>query len=359
MPTAPPEVRGNETGSLRPVLQAIPADAYANPTWKGLAYFGRDLLLYGLCVAALIHWANPLIVVPLWILTTLAVSALFVVGHDAAHQALFSHRWLNNVVGRVAMLPSWHLYSAWVFGHNRVHHGFTARQGYDFVWHPYTAAQYAAMSKPARLRHRVEWSFAGPGAYYLREVWWHKMIRWNAGGRWTKPVRRDRALVGGVILSAAGGLAGWSLGGGASVAATVWLVARVLVVPFLGFTFTIGSIVHIHHIAPDIKWLRRDEWTKFAAQMEGTTVLARRAGAQLLPALDHGPRPAPRGHAHPDVQPGEGDRRHRGRVPGQDHRPTLPDPGLRGQHQAVQALRLRRRPMAPLRRGRLSRSAPA
>lgn len=279
MPTAPPEVRGNETGSLRPVLQAIPADAYANPTWKGLAYFGRDLLLYGLCVAALIHWANPLIVVPLWILTTLAVSALFVVGHDAAHQALFSHRWLNNVVGRVAMLPSWHLYSAWVFGHNRVHHGFTARQGYDFVWHPYTAAQYAAMSKPARLRHHVEWSFAGPGAYYLREVWWHKMIRWNAGGRWTKPVRRDRALVGGVILSAAGGLAGWSLGGGASVAATVWLVARVLVVPFLGFTFTIGSIVHIHHIAPDIKWLRRDEWTKFAAQMEGTTVL--RAGRGL------------------------------------------------------------------------------
>jgi acyl-lipid omega-6 desaturase (Delta-12 desaturase) len=277
--TAPPEVRASETGSLRPVLQAIPADAYANPTWKGLAYFGRDLLLYGLCVAALIHWANPLIVVPLWILTTLAVSALFVVGHDAAHQALFSRRWLNNVVGRVAMLPSWHLYSAWVFGHNRVHHGFTARQGYDFVWHPYTPAQYAAMSKPARLRHRVEWSFAGPGAYYLREVWWHKMIRWNAGGRWTKPVRRDRALVGGVILSAAGGLAGWSLGGGASVAATVWLVTRVLVVPFLGFTFTIGSIVHIHHIAPDIKWLRRDEWTKFAAQMEGTTVL--RAGRGL------------------------------------------------------------------------------
>ena len=273
MPPTTLEARGRETGSLRPVLEAIPADAYANPTWKGLGYFGRDLAVYGLCVAALIHWSNPLVVVPLWVVATLAVSALFVVGHDAAHQALFSRRWLNDLVGRVAMLPSWHLYSAWVFGHNRVHHGFTTRQGYDFVWHPYTPAQYAAMTKPARARHRLEWSFAGAGAYYLREVWWHKMIRWRPNDRWAAPVRRDRALVGIALAVATAGLVSWSLDGGASIAATVWLLVRVLVVPFLGFTFTIGSIVHVHHIDPEIKWLRRDEWTKFAAQMEGTTVL--------------------------------------------------------------------------------------
>ena len=279
MPPTSVDVRGRETGSLRPVLDAIPADAYANPTWKGMAYFGRDLAVYGLCVAALIRWSSPLIVVPVWVVATLAESALFVVGHDAAHQALFSRRWLNDLVGRVAMLPSWHLYSAWVFGHNRVHHGFTARQGYDFVWHPYTPSEYAAMSKPARVRHRVEWSFAGAGAYYLREVWWHKMIRWRPNDRWAGPVHRDRALVGCALGVATAGLASWSLDGGASIAATVWLVVRVLVVPFLGFTFTIGSIVHVHHIDPEIKWLRRDEWTKFAAQMEGTTVL--RAGRGL------------------------------------------------------------------------------
>jgi len=54
------------------------------------------------------------------------------------------------------------------------------------------------------------------------------------------------------------------------------LVARVLVVPFLAFTFVIGSIVHVHHIDPEIRWLRGEDWTKFGAQMEGTTVL--RAG---------------------------------------------------------------------------------
>ena len=270
------------TGSLRPVLAAIPPEAYDNPTWKGLAYFGRDLLIYGACVAALIHWSNPLIVVPVWMIAILAVSALFVVGHDSAHQALFHHRWLNDTVGRAAMLPSWHVYNAWIVGHNRVHHGFTTRQGYDFVWHPYTPEQYAAMSKTARARHRLEWSFAGAGAYYTREVWWNKMILWRAPHRVARAVTRDRLVVGAFLAAATAGLTSYALAGGSSIAGAVWLVVRVLVVPFLGFTFTIGSIVHVHHIDPEIKWLRRDEWTKFAAQMQGTTVLRARHGLNFF-----------------------------------------------------------------------------
>ena len=275
-PTALEDRPTAQTGSLRPVLSAIPPAAYHNPTWKGLGYFARDLLIYAACVVALVHWANPLIVVPLWVVAALVVSGLFVVGHDAAHQSLFKHRWLNDTVGRVAMLPSWHVYTAWIFGHNRVHHGFTGRQGYDFVWHPVTPAQYAAMSAPARLRHRVEWSFAGAGAYYAREVWWNKMILWRAPAKSAPSVNRDRLLVGGFVAVSTAALCWYGFAHGASVAGAVWLVARVLVVPFLAFTFVIGSVVHVHHIDPEIRWLRGEDWTKFGAQMEGTTVL--RAG---------------------------------------------------------------------------------
>jgi acyl-lipid omega-6 desaturase (Delta-12 desaturase) len=35
----------------------------------------------------------------------------------------------------------------------------------------------------------------------------------------------------------------------------------------------IGSLVHVHHVAPDIRWWKRREWTKFKGQMEGTTIL--------------------------------------------------------------------------------------
>lgn len=252
------------SGSLLKVIHTIPSAAYQNPTWKGLAYFTRDLIVYGLCVAGLIVWSSPLIVVPLWIVTSLAISALFVVGHDAAHQALFKSRRLNDFIGRVAMLPAGHLYSAWVYGHNRVHHGFTVRQGFDFVWHPHTPRQFHEMNTVKRLRHRFEWSWLGAGAYYLREVWWNKMIRWTPPARFKGDVRKDRAWLASFLAIATIVL---------TLTTDPWTTVRVLVIPLLGFMYIIGSIVHVHHIAQDIRWLPRDKWTRFAAQMEGTTIL--------------------------------------------------------------------------------------
>ena len=44
--------------------------------------------------------------------------------------------WLANaVVARASMLPSLHAVEVWVFGHNRVHHGHTLRQGMPVTVH--------------------------------------------------------------------------------------------------------------------------------------------------------------------------------------------------------------------------------
>jgi omega-6 fatty acid desaturase (delta-12 desaturase) len=263
----------DKPGSLRPVLAVVPAEAYDNPTWKGLAYFARDLAVYGLAVWGLVVVDNPVAVVGLWVLAALAVSGLFVVAHDAAHGALFKSKRLNSFVGHVAMLPAWHVYEGWVLGHNRIHHGYTVREGFDFVWHPYTPEQYAAMGPLGRLRHRFEWSWLGAGAYYIREVWWHKMMVGKPPARWARAIRRDRIIVVAFLLVSTALLAwlGWSQSD--SVASAVWLVVKALVVPFLGFSFVIGSLVHVHHIQPDIRWWKRREWNKFRGQMEGTTIL--------------------------------------------------------------------------------------
>jgi omega-6 fatty acid desaturase (delta-12 desaturase) len=60
------------------------------------------------------------------------------------------------------------------------------------------------------------------------------------------------------------------------------MVVKVVVVPFLGFNFVIGSVVHVHHIHPDIRWYRRREWTKFRGQMEGTTILRAPRGLDVF-----------------------------------------------------------------------------
>ena len=136
-PAAPVEApeRVRPTG-LKPVLDVIPDDCYERSTVRGLGLVARDLIIYGLAVAGLAMTDNPLLLVPLWFLAGLAVSGLFVIGHDAAHGALFDSDRLNGFIGRLTMLPSLHATEVWIFGHNRVHHGHTLRQGMDFVWHP-------------------------------------------------------------------------------------------------------------------------------------------------------------------------------------------------------------------------------
>jgi omega-6 fatty acid desaturase (delta-12 desaturase) len=238
-------------GSLKPVLDVIPPEAYHNPTWRGLGYVARDTVLYLAAVALLVAIPNPLVALPLVAFASLVIAGLFVIAHDAAHGALFGSKPLNALVGRLAMLPSWHVYEGWVLGHKR-------------------------------LRHRIEWSWWGAGAYYLREVWWNKMIVGRPPARWRAAVRRDRILVGAVVGAAAVALAwaGWQQGDGPLGAA--WMVARVLVLPFLGFSFIIGSFVHVHHVQPDIRWWPRREWNKFRGQMEGTTVLRAPAGLNFF-----------------------------------------------------------------------------
>lgn len=259
--------RPEQPTGLKPVLAVVPAHCYERSTLRGLGLLARDLVLYTAAIVGLLVTDNPLLLVPLWLLAGLMASGLFVLGHDAAHDALFDSRRLNAIVGRVAMLPSLHATQVWIFGHNRVHHGHTLRQGFDFVWHPVTPAEYGELSAFGRLRHRLEWGPFGAGAYYLREVWWNKMFRFTPPARWKKQMRRDQALVIAYAVAAlAAAVAFDGLGG-------LWLWAKVVVIPFLLFCQVIGWVVHVHHIHPDIRWWPRREWNRFRGQVEGTTVL--------------------------------------------------------------------------------------
>ena len=252
---------------LKPVLDVIPERCHERSTSRGLGLVARDLLLYSAAVAGLIMFDSVWVTVVLWFVAGLAVAGLFVLGHDAAHEALFDSRRLNRVVSRLTMLPSLHAVEVWVFGHNRVHHGHTLRQGMDFVWHPLTVEQYQALGPFLRLRHRFEWGPFGSGAYYLREVWWNKMVRFTPPARHARAMRLDQALVASFAIGTlALALALEGTGG-------FWIWFKVLVVPFLIFCQLIGWVVYVHHIAPEIRWWPRREWNRFRGQVEGTTVI--------------------------------------------------------------------------------------
>ncbi len=259
--------------TLADAIAVLPEECYENPTWKGVLWLMRDLAMYALLVASLVSSDHPLILVLLWPLTGLAIAGLFILGHDAAHGALFKSARLNYLLGQLAMLPALHLYDAWVYGHNRIHHGHTTRDSMDYVWHPVTPERYAALSRWEKFMHRLSWSWLGGGIYYLREIWWRGMIRFTPPAKIRDKLRRDRIVVGSYAALASAALLALGYASGESLGSAVWIWTKVFAVPFLLWNYAIGMAVYVHHIAPDITWRKRRNWTKFAGQVEGTTVL--------------------------------------------------------------------------------------
>ncbi len=266
-----PRVRSG-SDSLNDVRTAIPDACYQRSAARASWALLRASVLYLAPVAGLVltnRWWAPLI---LWPLAGLGVAGLFVLGHDASHGAMVESRRVNRTIARVCMVPSAHVEAAWDLGHNRIHHGYTTRQGFDFVWHPVTVDEYRAMSRLARLRHRFEWSMFGSGAYFLRVVWWDKMWRFSAPGKRHGEIVRDKIVLGAVIALAIGGTSTFGALAGGWMAA-VWMPIKLFVVPFLLFTQIIGWTVYVHHISPEIRWWSRREWTQFTGQMESTTIV--------------------------------------------------------------------------------------
>ena len=187
------------TQSLNDVRAVIPAECYEPSRAKGVLALVQAALLYLVPLALLALTDTWWAVLLLWMAAGLAVAGLFVLGHDASHGALFRSRRANRAVAVACMVPSAHVEAAWNLGHNRIHHGYTTREGFDFVWHPVTVEEYAEMSKLERLRHRLEWSALGSGAYYLRVVWWEKMWRFAATGKHAPAIRRDKRALGALL----------------------------------------------------------------------------------------------------------------------------------------------------------------
>ena len=256
--------------SVRDATAVVPAACYANPAWKGFAYLARDAALYAAALALLVSTDHPALLVAGWALGGLATSALFVLAHDAAHGALFRSRRLCDAVARLALLPSLHALAAWQAGHNRVHHGHTGRRGVDFVWHPLTREDWARLPAAARLRHRVEWSAAGACLYYLRAVWWTRMMRLVPPPRFRRAFRQDRALVVAVAAMVVVALAALGLRTYGTWAGGAWMTTKVAVVPWLVFTWIIGVTVYVQHIHPDVAWHASAQWSPLRAQVDGT-----------------------------------------------------------------------------------------
>ena len=257
--------------TLTSVRQILPQDVYDAPLWKGLYYVFRDLVLFILFSYLIVKTDSIYLLVPLWVLQGLSILALFQLGHDIAHGALFKSRTLSWWLGQLCFLPALNPYHQWVYGHNGIHHGNTSKLKGDLAWHPRSSDRYLKMSRLDKFLHRIYWSAYGAGIYYAFKMWLQGLILFPAPN-WK--AKRDILLV--IIFALTGTAASIYIGGhqngGFSLAEGLWLFTKLQLVPFALWNYTIGIIVYVNHINEKILWKKEDEWTQFYGQMRATTV---------------------------------------------------------------------------------------
>jgi len=218
-----------------------------------LSWWAFDLLTWSLITAATaggLGWGWKLLA---GVASGVWIARLFVIGHDACHHALTSHRRLNRLLGRVAFLPSLTPYSHWEVGHNLAHHGFTNLRGRDSVWVPLSPPEFKELPRHRQLLERFYRSGFGPGLYYLVEVWWKKLYfpRADQGGGQRAVFAQDCWLVSCFALTWIGALYLLAEQAGSSPLEAVlfgWLV------PLCVWNCLMGFIIYIHHTEPDVAW---------------------------------------------------------------------------------------------------------
>lgn len=222
---------------------------------KGLASLlgaGGAWLLTAVALAVLPWWAQ----IPLALVNGLLIAVVFVVGHDAAHGALFPRRWMNRLAGRFGLLPALHPLSSWVHSHNRLHHAFTNIREKDSSFPPLDLAEYRSLPAWHRWLHRRYRTWYGVGLYYFADIW----LKWeflpSAAHRPKNPkaFRFDRLFVVGFVALWLTGLA-WAAHWEPLVVAWNWFIG--FVVPQFVWNWLIGFIIFQQHTHPKVAWFSR------------------------------------------------------------------------------------------------------
>ncbi|MDH3678430.1 MAG: fatty acid desaturase [Acidimicrobiia bacterium] len=269
------------SGAIRPDLRSWHESSWGRPLAVFVATFGLWLLALAVGLWTERALVRAVMVVPL----TFAAGQLFTVGHDAGHGSFSTSRVVNAVAGRLALIPSMHVFGLWRTNHD-VHHRYTNLRGRDYVWTPLTVAEYRALPRWRRALHRLyrHPSGLGLGLHYAIEIWAPRML-WPGRAQRARHGKRllaDTVLFYGLLVAL--GMSAWGFvatidpdrAGDPRFWASFVFVS--LVVPLLGAQWLIGFVIYLNHTHPDIVWYDDPaEWSRHQVQLEGA------AGQRFVP----------------------------------------------------------------------------
>lgn len=266
------------TGDARPDRSELAA-FHERSRWRPMVEFGAVAMAW-ITLLGVGLWTDEWLVraamsVPL----ALASGQLFTYAHDAAHGSFSPSPTANAIVGRLALIPSWHVFGLWRAHHN-MHHRFTNLRGRDFVWTPLSVPDYEQLGSAHRALHRFYRNRLGIGlgVHYAIEIWIPRMLF----PRRTHRLMRRRQLLFDTLLFygmiATVGYLGYRfvvlIDAERSGDFAFWIsvLLLLLALPLLGTQWLIGFVIYLNHTHPDIVWYdRRVDWAdRPAIQLESS-----------------------------------------------------------------------------------------
>ncbi len=249
------------------VRKVIPKACYVRSMRLNFAWAAFDLLILAIGIVVVFTSTSTVLKLLGGTIFGIAAAMMFIWAHDAAHGALFKSNRTAEILGTLFMLPSLSVYRIWLYGHNKVHHGFVSFTPIDAVWLPLSPQDYHALSFYQRALYRVERNFFTCAVHYLRQIWWKYTWRFNPGKNKEKRryYRRGKVLVLAYMLIVSG-LSYYFAGG-------IIGVIAVLILPLIIFNYGVGLLVYLHHTHPDIPFFnQRDEWSHTVGALHCCTV---------------------------------------------------------------------------------------
>jgi omega-6 fatty acid desaturase (delta-12 desaturase) len=234
-----------------------------------MALFSALLVAYVGQVVLVLALPTPLAVL-MCVPCGLVIGMLFVVGHDAGHNSLTRSRRLNQVLGRLAFLPSLHAFSLWDLSHNRLHHRYNNIRGLDVAWEPMSPADYQRCGSLRRSMYRLWRTPVGVASYYLIGHWAPRLLLplpHVVGGVRLVYCLDSVLVLAGLAVQVYGAIAlGGVFGKGA------WeSVMEAVALPFLVWNGFISFVIFLHHTHPAIRWYPDEAaWRAEQGGLQGT-----------------------------------------------------------------------------------------
>jgi omega-6 fatty acid desaturase (delta-12 desaturase) len=203
----------------------------------------------------------------------MAIGMLFIIGHDACHNAYTASTRVNQLIGRLALLPALHSFSLWDLAHNRTHHRFNNIRGIDYVWEPMTPDAYRGASWLRRMFYRFCRTPGGVAFYYLVHVWAPRLVLPLPGliERLRPVYALDSALLLGFLLLQLAAVAalGDVFDKGPWESVLVGVAA-----PFVIWNGLMSFVVYLHHTHPAVKWYPSlTAWTADHGALQGAVAV--------------------------------------------------------------------------------------